>query len=104
MAEVQVTRWREIPSMVTARDGDEVVKIQLSARLQEAIDEAAMRLGAEDADAYLEGWSRDPWTDVAGSATQAAETVGADLEARWTPDAITSLLDSYGPGTSGDDA
>jgi hypothetical protein len=104
MTEVQITRWREIPSMVTARDGDEVVKFQLSARFQEAIAEAAMRLGAEDADAYLEGWSRDPWTDVAGSAAQAAETAGADLEARWTPDAITSLLDSYGPRTSGDDA
>jgi Virulence factor len=104
MAEVQVTRWREIPSMVTARDGDDLVKIQLAARFQEAIDEAAMRLGAEDADAYLEGWSRDPWADVEGSATQAAEAVSAELEARWSTEAITSLLDSYGPGQSGDDA
>ena len=38
MAEVQVTRWREIPSMVTARDGDDVVKVQLPARFQEAIE------------------------------------------------------------------
>lgn len=104
MAEVQITRWREIPSMVTARDGDDVVKVQLSARFQEAIDEAAMRLDAADADAYLEGWSRDPWTDVAGSAAQAAEAASADLEARWSADAITSLLDSYGPGAPGDDA
>jgi hypothetical protein len=104
MAEVQVTRWRDIPSMVTARDGDDVVKVQLAARFQEAIDEAAMRLDAADADAYLEGWCRDPWTDVAGSATQAADAVTAELEARWSAEAITSLLDSYGPGPSGDDA
>lgn len=104
MAEVQVTRWRELPSMVTARDGGEVVKVQLPARFQEAIDEAAMRLGAGDADAYLDGWSRDPWTVVAGSAAQAADAACADLEARWSAEAITSLLDSYGPGQSGDDS
>ncbi len=44
MAEYQITRWREIPSLVTAREGDQVAKISLSTRFQEAIDEAAMRL------------------------------------------------------------
>ena len=84
MAEVQVTLWREIPSLVTARDGDEVIKIQLPARFQEAIDEAAMRVGAEDSDAYLEGWIRGPWQPVAGSATEAAEQVAHDLETTWS--------------------
>lgn len=102
MTEVQVTRWREIPSMVVARDGDEVVKVPLAARFQEAIDEAAMRLGDTDADAYLEGWTRDPWQVMAGSAAQAADAVTAELEATWTPDALAALLDSYGPGTSGE--
>ena len=41
MTEFQVTRWRELPSMVTARSGDETAKVQLAARFQEAIDEAA---------------------------------------------------------------
>ncbi len=104
MAEVQVTRWRDVPSLVTARDGDEVVKVSLSARFQEAIDEAAMRLDAADSDAYLEGWIRGPWEDVAGSAAQAAEAVSAALEATWTAEAITAFLDSCGPATSGDDA
>ena len=104
MAEVQVTRWRDVPSLVTARDGDEVVKVSLSARFQEAIDEAAMRLDAAESDAYLEGWIRGPWEDVAGSAAQAAEAVSAALEATWTAEAITAFLDSCGPATSGDDA
>ena len=53
MTEFQITYWRDLPSMVVARAGDETVKVQLAQRLQEAIDEAAMRLDAADADAYL---------------------------------------------------
>lgn len=103
MAEVQVTRWRELPSLVTAREGDDVVKVSLPARFQEAIDEAAMRLDAADADAYMEGWIRGPWEIVEGSAAQAAEAVTAGLEATWSPEAITAFLDSCGPAVSGDD-
>jgi hypothetical protein len=104
MAEVQVTRWRDVPSLVTARDGDDVVKVSLPARFQEAIDEAAMRLDAADANAYMEGWIRGPWEDMAGSAAQAAEAASAALEASWTAEAITAFLDTCGPATSGDDA
>ncbi len=96
MAEVQVTSWREVPSFITAREGTDLVKVQLPQRFQEAIDEAAMRLGAEGSDAYMEGWTRGAWMDVAGSATQAAESVAADLEAAWGPEAMTAYLDTCG--------
>jgi hypothetical protein len=97
VSELQVTRWREIPSFLSVRDGDAVVKVQLPPRFQEAIDEAAMRLDAVDSDAYMEGWTRDPWTSVAGSPSTAAESAAAELEARWTVEALAALLDSYGP-------
>ena len=58
VTEYQVTRWRELPSMVAARAGDETVKAELAPRFQEAIDEAAMRLGDTGADDYLAGWER----------------------------------------------
>jgi hypothetical protein len=103
MTEVQVTRWRDVPSLVTARDGDDVVKVSLPARFQEAIDEAAMRLDAADANAYMEGWIRGPWEDVAGSPAQAAEAVSGALEATWSAEAITAFLDSCGPAASGED-
>lgn len=96
MSETQVTRWRDIPSMVAARDGDEIVKVQLPNRFQEAIDEAAMRLGESDADAYLAGWTRDPWQPAQGSPAEAAAAVAAELEQRWAPDALTAQLDAYG--------
>ena len=41
-----MTYWRDLPSLVVAREGDTVTKTQLAPRFQEAIDEAAMRLGA----------------------------------------------------------
>ena len=41
-----MTYWRDLPSLVVAREGDTVTKSQLASRFQEAIDEAAMRLGA----------------------------------------------------------
>ena len=53
MTEYQITSWHQIPSMVVARNGDDIAKVQLAARFQEAIDEAAMRMGETDADAYL---------------------------------------------------
>ena len=53
-----MTRWRELPSMVVARAGDETVKAQLAQRFQDAIDEAAMRLGDTGTDDYLAGLIR----------------------------------------------
>ncbi|MFL6286844.1 MAG: virulence factor, partial [Actinomycetes bacterium] len=53
MAEYQITSWRDLPSLVIAREGDDVTKVQLAPRLQEAIDEAAMRLGETGSDDYL---------------------------------------------------
>jgi hypothetical protein len=96
VTEVQITRWREIPSMVAARESDEIVKVSLPQRFQEAIDEAAMRAGASDADAYMDGWTRDAWAPVDGTPAEAAEAAAAALEDRWTPEALTALLDAYG--------
>ena len=56
-----MTYWRDLPSLVVARDGDIVTKGPLAPRFQEAIDEAAMRLGETSSDAYLEGWVRGDW-------------------------------------------
>jgi len=96
MAEYQITRWREIPSLVTAREGDQVVKISLPTRFQEAIDEAAMRLGDVAADAYLEGWLRDPWVKADGTAQGVADLVAGKLEEEFSQDRLKQLLDTLG--------
>ena len=93
MAEIQVTYWRDIPSMVAARDGDDVVKVPLAQRFQEAIDEAAMRLGEVDADAYLAGWTRSDWEAVDIDAATAVAQRSAALEEQWDDAALTAYLD-----------
>jgi tRNA C32,U32 (ribose-2'-O)-methylase TrmJ len=87
-----VTRWRELPSMVAARAGDEVVKAELAPRFQEAIDEAAMRLGDTGADDYLTGWERTPWTAADGTPAEVLDRVAAGLDDEWPTDRISAYL------------
>jgi hypothetical protein len=101
MIEYQVTHWRELPSLVVVRDGDDVTKAPLPPRFQEAIDEAAMRLGDTGSDAYLAGWQRGDWTPAAsGTRTEVADQVVADLEQQWPDSALASFLDSLSSSDS----
>jgi hypothetical protein len=95
--EYQVTFWRDLPSMVVARAGDDVAKAPLAGRLQAAIDEAAMRLGETGSEDYLAGWARGPWTGAEGSPAEVLEQVRADLEQQWPARRLTGYLDDLGP-------
>jgi hypothetical protein len=97
MAEYQIMSWRDIPSMVVAREGDEVTKVQLAARFQEAIDEAAMRLGDVGSDDYLAGWSRSDWATTDGDHAHVAGVVAQQLEEEWTTSRIADYLNGLGP-------
>ena len=96
MTEYQVTRWRELPSIVAARTGQETVKAELAGRFQQAIDEAAMRLGDTNADDYLEGWVRTPWLPADGTPGEVLDRVTAELDAQWPDDRIAEYLDGLG--------
>jgi hypothetical protein len=100
VTEYQVTYWRELPSMVVARGGDAtVIKSQLAQRFQDAIDEAAMRLGESDADAYLAGWTRGEWTPAEGGRTEVCDRVVAELEEQWPAERVTEYLDGLSQGS-----
>jgi hypothetical protein len=93
MAEYQITYWRELPSMVTAREGRRnTAKVELPARFQEAIDEWAMRLKLSGTDAYLEQWRRDPWQARAGTPEEVAKAVAAELEAHYPTERLRELI------------
>lgn len=94
MPELQVTSWRDLPSLVVVRDGDQLFKVPLPPRFQEAIDEAAMRLGEVDATAYLEGWSRTDWQQIEGSAGELAERTARELDEAWSAERIARYLDT----------
>jgi hypothetical protein len=97
VSEYQVTYWRDLPSLVVAREGEAVTKGPLATRFQEAIDEAAMRLGAVDSDAYLDGWTRGEWTAADGSPAEVCDRVVAELEEQWDAEKLTAYLDGLGP-------
>ena len=88
-----MTFWRELPSLVVARDGSDVTKGPLASRFQEAIDEAAMRLGETSSDEYLAGWTRGEWTPAEGSPAEVCGRVVAELEDQWPADRVTEYLD-----------
>ena len=94
MAEYRVTRWAEIPSLVTARDGGGgTAKVELPQRFQEAIDDAAMRRGMAGSDAYLEQWHHDDWREADGSADEVAGRIAAELDDEHPPDRLEGMLD-----------
>jgi hypothetical protein len=97
VAEYQVTLWRDLPSLVVVRDGDQVTKGLLSPRFQEAIDEAAMRLDEVSSDDYLAGWTRSEWTPAPGSITEVCDEVVADLEEQWPAERLAQYLDALAP-------
>ena len=101
MAEYQITYWRDIPSMVVAREGrSSRLKVQLPARFQVAIDEAAMRAGAIGTDEYLDGWIRSDWQEQAGEPQEVAQAVAAQLEADYPPRRIRRMLSEVTPDPS----
>ena len=93
MAEYQTTYWRQIPSMVTAREGRRnAFKVELPQRFQAAIDELAMRAGLIGTDEYLEEWRRDSWQPRDGSPAEVAQAVAKELEQEFTPTRIGEIL------------
>ena len=101
MTEYQITYWRDFPSMVVAREGRSARhKVQLPARFQVAIDEAAMRAGAIGTDEYLDGWLRSDWQEQPGDPQEVAQAVAARLEADYPPQRLRKLLSTITPDFS----
>ena len=84
MASYQIIAWKDVPAMVEASDNAETVTRQLSDRFQQLIDSVAMRLGLQDQDAYLDLWARGAVQERPGSATEVANAVVTELEARFS--------------------
>jgi hypothetical protein len=94
VTEYRITFWREIPTMVTARDASgTTAKAALPDRFQEAVDEAAMRQGLAGSDAYLEAWEQGPWQAAAGSPDEVAARIAAELDAAHPAERLESMLD-----------
>lgn len=96
MSEYQITYWRDIPTMVTARAGRRnTAKAQLAGRFLVAVDEAAMRLGMTGSDDYMEQWRKGDWATRAGSPEEVAQAVAAEIEAEYDGARVRAILEFY---------
>ena len=104
MASIMTLYWRDIPAQVIAEQGRgrnrEQAKIELARRFAIAIDEAAMRDGADSTDDYLADWRRGT-SEPCGDDLQAeAEARAAQLEADYPSERVRILVENGGRDTA----
>ena len=96
MVDVTVVYWRDIPAQVIVGKGRRGAIKQLPERFEQAIDAAAMRLGAKDADAYLAEWRKAPPYQVEGDAADVAEAEATRIETEYDRDRVRKLIANNG--------
>lgn len=96
MPDVTIVYWRDIPAQVIVGKGRRGAKKPLAERFEQAIDRAAMKVGASDTDAYLAEWRKaDPYT-VEGEPQTILEDEVARLEAEYDRERIKALIANEG--------
>jgi hypothetical protein len=96
MPDVTIVYWRDIPAQVIVGKGRRGAKKQLPERFEQAIDRAAMKIGAKDADAYLAEWRKaDPYP-VEGEPADVAEAEAARLDTEYDQDRLKVLIENEG--------
>ncbi|MBO9472157.1 MULTISPECIES: virulence factor [unclassified Shimia] len=96
MPDVTIVYWRDIPAQVIVGKGRRGAKKPLAERFEQAIDRAAMKVGASDTDAYLAEWRKaDPYP-VEGEPQAIVEQEVARLEAEFDQERIKALIANEG--------
>ena len=82
MVGVVVVYWRDIPAQIIVGKGRKASKVQLTERFEQAIDRVAMKIGAEETDAYLAEWRKADayFVDGEQDAVAQAEAAKGELE------------------------
>jgi hypothetical protein len=96
MAKLIVISWRDVPSQVVVKQGRETVRVQLSARFQQAVDRAAMRAGKGSSDAYIADWKRSEPGECGNDLKAEAIAAVARLEARYSDADLERLIRAKG--------
>jgi hypothetical protein len=96
MVDVTLVYWRDMPAQVIVGKGRRGHKVQLPERFEQAIDRAAMKGGAKDADAYLADWRKAAPYPVEGDAAEVAAAEAARLDAEFDTARLKALIDNDG--------
>ncbi len=101
MINYQIIYWRDIPAQVKTKAGRERKGKPLSKRFNVAIDEAAMRAGLTESNAYLAEWRKSDWQVREGELIAITDLVAVELEAAYPPGRLSKLIAQYGLEESG---
>ena len=96
MADVTIVYWRDMPAQVIVGKGRRGVKMPLPERFEQAIDRAAMKSGAAESDAYLEGFRKAAPYPVDGSDADVAAAEAARIDAEYDQERLKALIANDG--------
>ena len=96
MPDVTIVYWRDIPAQVIVGKGRSGSKAPLPERFEQAIDRAAMKVGASDSDAYMSEWRKSAPYEVAGDPQEVARAEAVRLDAEYDQNRIKTLIDNDG--------
>ena len=96
MVDVTIVYWRDIPAQVIVGKGRRGSKRPLPERFEQAIDRVAMRIGAEDSEAYMADWRKAAPFAVEGEADAVADAQAAQINAEYDKTRIKTLIDNDG--------
>jgi hypothetical protein len=96
MAEVTIVYWRDIPAQVIVGKGRRGVKKPLPERFEKAIDRCAMKVGAQETDAYLAEWRKAAPVTVEGEDEAVAAAEAARLDMEYDTERLKTLIENDG--------
>lgn len=96
MAEVVIVYWRDIPAQVIVGKGRRGTKRPLPERFEQAIDRAAMKVNAKDADAYLAEWRKADPVTIEGADVEVADAEAARIDAEYDTERLKALIANEG--------
>ena len=96
MPDVTIVYWRDIPAQVIVGKGRRGAKRQLAERFEQAIDRAAMKVGAQDTDAYLAEWRKAAPFEVDGDAQAICDAEAERLETEYDQARLKELIQNDG--------
>lgn len=96
MPDVTIVYWRDIPAQVIVGKGRRGSKAQLPERFEQAIDRAAMKVGASGTDAYLAEWRKAESYPVDGDPDEIAASEAARIDRDYDQERIKVLIDNDG--------
>jgi hypothetical protein len=95
LAKVRLMYWKEIPVQVQAQDESGQVSKLLDARFQQGADAIAMFDGSIGSDDYLMAWEWGEFSEVEGTAEEAATNVAERYNQGFPQDFVARIRDLH---------